>query len=60
MLNQCYHKKQKSNFKKEVHTQNMIKEDSIFMFDNQLPDTNKIVENEELKNMLKMQYTTFP
>lgn len=53
MLNNCYHKKQKFSFQKEIAAQNTIEEKSLPMFEGQQRDTRKVVLNEELKRILE-------
>ncbi|MGH2643783.1 MAG: sigma-70 family RNA polymerase sigma factor, partial [Chitinophagaceae bacterium] len=53
MLNQCYHKKQKFSFQKEISTEDGIEEKSVPMFSNQRTDTGKTVINTELKQVLE-------
>lgn len=53
MLNQCYHKKQKFSYQKEVTTQDGIEDKSVPMFSNQHTDTGKTVINSELKQVLE-------
>lgn len=53
MLNNCYHKKQKFSFQKEIAAQNTIEEKSLPMFEGQQSDTHKVVLNDELKRVLE-------
>lgn len=53
MLNECYHKKQKFSFQKEISMQDGIEEKSVPMFSNTHTDTGKTVDNSELKQVLE-------
>lgn len=53
MLNNCYHKKEKFSFQKELAAQNTIEEKSIPMFNGRQTDTHKTVLNDELKAVLE-------
>lgn len=53
MLNQCYHKRQKFSYQKEITVQSDIEEKSSPMFNNHTTDVNKIVQNQELKYVLE-------
>lgn len=59
MLNNCFRKKQKSNYKNEIV--NEINEGSIPLFFNeQSTDTNKTVVNRELKNVIEEALAQLP
>lgn len=53
MLNQCYHRKQKFSFQKEVMTESFEQETAIPMFANHNNDTDKTVVNKELGRVLE-------
>lgn len=53
MLNKCYHKKRKFSFQRESPTHNMVEDNAMPMFNNQRTDTDKTVQNEELKDVLE-------
>lgn len=53
MLNQCYHKKQKFSYQKEISVQDGIEDKSTPMFSNHNTDTGKTVANNELKQVLE-------
>lgn len=53
MLNQCYHKRLKFSFKREIIDQTDLEGKSAPMFNNQPTDANKIIQNRELKEVLE-------
>lgn len=59
MLNNCYHKKQKSSFKNE-YTQENVNENSKPMFNNSDNDTTSEIYNRELKGILEKSLENIP
>lgn len=53
MLNQCYHRKQKFSFQKEIMTESFEQETAIPMFANHNNDTDKTIVNKELGRVLE-------
>ncbi|TAN17830.1 MAG: sigma-70 family RNA polymerase sigma factor [Chitinophagaceae bacterium] len=53
MLNQCYHKKQKFSYQKEISVENNLEDKSVPMFSDPHSDTGKTVTNTELKHVLE-------
>lgn len=51
MLNNCYHKKEKQGFKNEITT--LIKDNSKPMFTSLCNDTDKMLQNRELGNIIE-------
>lgn len=60
MLNECYHKRQKFSFRKEAPMQETIEENSVPMFNNRQSDTDKTVQNLELKEVLEKAILAIP
>lgn len=53
MLNQCYHRKQKFSYQKEVITDNFEQESAVPMFSTNNNDTDKTIVNKELGRVLE-------
>lgn len=53
MLNQCYHKRQKSSYTNEQFADNKLTEDTKAMFENRNTETRNVVQNNELKHVLE-------
>lgn len=58
MLNNCYRKKEKSSFKNEVTYD--VNDNSKPMFTNSNNDANKIIQNDELGNIIEKALSTIP
>ncbi|MEO6301566.1 MAG: sigma-70 family RNA polymerase sigma factor [Bacteroidia bacterium] len=59
MLNECYHKKQKHSFQKEIIMENKLNETSTPMFQNNTPFENSIL-NKELGHILENAVSLIP
>lgn len=52
MLNNCYHKKERLSYQKEIATET-VENKSLPMFNSQLPNANNTVMNDELRSILE-------